>query len=280
MNFSDWLIASDIDGTYLNHQSQFVPRNLEAIARFRDGGGLFTFASGRNGGHLGANVGVPAEICNAPGVMCNGMYLYDFRAQKIVEEYTLSVKDALDILEFCKTRIGAAQYRAMARGGVYTMFTTGRVGKDISTCVPGSVLIGKPETWPKDDWYKMVFRGSAEEMQAVRAALLEVFGDRFTYTCSEKTILELIKKGRNKAAGIASLRRLYPDRTIIACGDFENDIEMLQAADIAVCPANGGDMVKAIADYVLCDCGEGLIADVIEHIAAGDMAPKKEKTQP
>ena len=63
---------------------------------------------------------------------------------------------------------------------------------------------------------------------------------------------------------------------MIACGDFENDIEMLAAADISVCPANACDKVKAIADYQLCSCGEGLIADIIEGLENGTLVPKED----
>ena len=44
---------------------------------------------------------------------------------------------------------------------------------------------------------------------------------------------------------------------------------MLKEADVAVCPANAVDEVKAVSDLVLCDCREGLIADVIEAIEQG-----------
>ena len=61
---------------------------------------------------------------------------------------------------------------------------------------------------------------------------------------------------------------------MIACGDFENDVEMLEEADIAVCPANALPQVKKVADHVLCDCHEGLIADVIEAIEQGRIQPQ------
>ena len=45
-----------------------------------------------------------------------------------------------------------------------------------------------------------------------------------------------------------------------------------QAADVAVCPENAMDAVKEIANYTLCHCKDGLIADVIEKIEAGEIA--------
>jgi hypothetical protein len=46
-DFSKYIIATDLDGTFFNDHSQFVSRNVEAIKRFCAGGGLFTLATGR-----------------------------------------------------------------------------------------------------------------------------------------------------------------------------------------------------------------------------------------
>ena len=46
-------------------------------------------------------------------------------------------------------------------------------------------------------------------------------------------------------------------------------MDMLCAADIAVAPANAIEDIKAMADYVLCDCDEGLIADVVAGLMTG-----------
>ena len=45
--FSHIIIASDLDGTFLNDRSRPVPRNLAAIRYFTEHGGHFTFATGR-----------------------------------------------------------------------------------------------------------------------------------------------------------------------------------------------------------------------------------------
>ena len=58
--------------------------------------------------------------------------------------------------------------------------------------------------------------------------------------------------------------------TFIAVGDFDNDIEMLDAADYAVCPQNAADSAKAHADLVLSrTCEEGTMAELIDRILAG-----------
>jgi hydroxymethylpyrimidine pyrophosphatase-like HAD family hydrolase len=49
-------------------------------------------------------------------------------------------------------------------------------------------------------------------------------------------------------------------------GDYENDLTLLRAADVAVCPANAHPDVKREADMVLCHHDEGVIADLIERL--------------
>ena len=44
---SDYLLISDIDGTLVNTKKEIPPRNIEAIAHFREMGGRFTIATGR-----------------------------------------------------------------------------------------------------------------------------------------------------------------------------------------------------------------------------------------
>ena len=142
----------------------------------------------------------------------------------------------------------------------------------------GIVTFDTPmEEWPLDDWFKMVFVGDPANILRVRRDFERVFGERFGRTTSSARALEVQLPHSNKSVGIDKMRKLTPElaaRTVIACGDIENDIPMLKAADIAICPANALDEVKEVCDLVLCDCDEGLIADIIEAIEAGKILPK------
>ena len=55
--------------------------------------------------------------------------------------------------------------------------------------------------------------------------------------------------------------------TVAACGDFNNDIEMLQNADIPTAPANALDEVKKIACMVTkADCDSGAVAEALYYV--------------
>ena len=81
-DFSDILIITDLDGTFFGKDSRLVPRNLEAVERFKAGGGFFTLATGRMHCNMMKDLPVAAELVNAPMSACNGALLCDIRAWK------------------------------------------------------------------------------------------------------------------------------------------------------------------------------------------------------
>lgn len=59
----------------------------------------------------------------------------------------------------------------------------------------------------------------------------------------------------------------WENYTVAAAGDYDNDLEMLEFADIAVAPRNARDIVKKVADIVTnADCCGGAIAEAIKYL--------------
>ena len=277
-DFSQFLIASDLDGTFLGSKGRLVQRNLDAITRFCANGGKFTLNTGRPHITICPNVPQIATLQNAPSSHCNGAYLYDFQQKEFFFEELLSHKDVDDLLDFALTYCADIAFRANAREQIRVFVPEGCEPPQIPGC-ESYTCDRTVQDWPRDDWYKLVFVGDPTRILRVRHDFERVFGNRFAKTTSSARALEVQLPTSSKAVGLDKMRRLSPEmakRTVIACGDYENDIPMLRAADIAICPANAMDEVKAICNFVLCDCNEGLIADIIENIEAGRILPKEE----
>ncbi len=272
-DFSDFLIASDLDGTFL-WNGTISPRNLEALERFRAGGGIFTLATGRAHLNLRSAVGEPARLLNAPAICDNGAYLYDFRKKQSLQQDLIRAEDAKDLIAFAKSRFPDVRFSVSAVSSIRSEENAGCVARDMLTYDTEAICICPADTWPTDDWYKFLFLDETPRLQEVRAALAAHFGDRLLPTCSSSWILEMQYPHITKALGLQKLKKCLDGakkRTVIACGDYENDMEMLKAADVAVAPDNALDEVKSLADHVLCHCKDGLIADVIEAIERGEI---------
>ncbi|MBE6595602.1 MAG: HAD family phosphatase [Ruminococcaceae bacterium] len=274
MHFSDYLIVSDLDGTFLGN-GKLVPRNVEALRRFRDGGGMFTVATGRAHLNLRSAIGDPLQHVNAPAVICdNGAYLHDYASGTSFAKDLLLPHDAAELLEFTLREFPDVRFSASAVSCIRSAENAGLVALDMATYDPEAVEIRPVEEWPLDDWYKLLFFDTNERLQQVYTAVQKRFGERMIPTFSNTWILEVQYPGIHKALGLQKLKKCLDGagkRKIIACGDFDNDINMLREADVAVCPANAVDAVKAVSDHVLCHCTEGLIANVIEAIEQGSI---------
>ena len=264
--FDNIIIVSDMDGTFFGDKATLVQRNIDAINYFKENGGRITFSTGRVHYNITYAGNGLEKLCNCPAICANGACIYDFESGNVLREVYMNVDDVVRAIKIACEESPTTGERCSTPYGFITHSLTGLIEKDIAHFRGGRV-----EQRPLDDWkgeklLKLVFRDEAEPLLHLRKFLAEKLGDIFTYASSSPRFFEITAKGCSKADGIAFLRGLYPDATVYAVGDYENDLEMLSAADISACPANAMDYVKERADLSLCDCNEGAIAHLISII--------------
>lgn len=273
-DFSDFLIASDLDGTLINTQGTVPQRNLDAIAHFCANGGKFTLNTGRTHHSIRSAVGNIEQLVNAPVVHCNGAYLYDFRKKEFSNELFMPEAHTRALLDFLLTKHPELPFRAMARHQIRYYTPPGRIlSEKAAHFADADALCNDPvSTWQLSDWYKLVLLDVKDVKEQIIREIADYTGIDYGITTSGANILEIQVKGCNKAVGLEKLRHHdtpAKGRCVIACGDYDNDVPALMAADVAVCPENANATAKAHAAHVLCHCNDGLIADIVERIEAG-----------
>lgn len=279
LDFSRYLIVTDLDGTFFGKGARLVERNLAAIEYFKAAGGHITAGTGR----IPANIrkGIPAcgSLFNAPAVTANGAFIYDLTADECLHSTPMDAEATLAAARLVESlnpnvgmRVSTGQCFLVNRDRLNPAILRD-IGGDPDTYA-GEVL--PLSAWETEGalWYKMVFRGEAEDLLAVRPAVEAAFGDTFEYSVSSPHFFELQKKGCTKATGLRYVAERLAERlghpvTTVAVGDQENDLPMLLAADIAACPENAVEAVKAVCHLRLCHHDEGCIADLIERLEAG-----------
>ncbi len=268
------MIVSDLDGTFLDSKGHVVPRNIEAIRTFTAQGGLFTFATGRHHDHLPEAVPGVESLVNLPVIVANGSYLYHYGAQRVMAEVFMDLDPARAALQFARAYYSRVGYRVSTPRGYLTDGRTDYMRRFIDYSAAHRsylVEVAPIEQWSQRLWYKIVFRGEPEELDALNAELKAAFGEQFEYNKSSPILLELQKKGCHKGSMLRVLKESY-ERLLgysirtYGLGDYENDLALLGAADVAVCPSNAIEVVRACADLQLCSCDEGLIAALIERL--------------
>ncbi len=272
--FDNILIVSDIDGTFLGKKSRVVPENLTAIEYFKSEGGRFTFASGRMDVNMRAAIPGLEGLINAPAILANGSYMYDFTREEVVAVNYLDGHEAADMSRFVRENYPDIGLRMSTSTGFLTDAMVGLIEHDLCRKMITNVKVAPVDEWEDfcDDWYKLVVRGPAGVLDEIRARLEARYPGKFEHCKSAPTFYEIQNAGCTKASMLGRLRaRIESEvgqrQTVYCCGDYENDIPMLRAADVAACPSNALDTVKEICDLSLCHCDDGFIAELIASLS-------------
>ena len=273
--YTGMMIASDLDGTFMDAKGRVVQRNIDAISAFCAGGGLFTFATGRHHDHLPEAVPGVERLVNMPVIVANGSYLYDFSTERVLAEVFMEIDVSRAALQYARANYPRVGFRVSTPQGYLTDGRTEYMQKFINYSKKHRsylVEVAPIEQWMQRLWLKIVFQGTCEELDALYADLKATFGEEaFEYNKSSATLFEIQKKGCSKGSMLRVLKQSYEILTgrpikVFGVGDYENDLALLQAADVAVCPSNAQEMVKRVSDMVLTSNDQGVIADLIERL--------------
>ncbi|NLE12100.1 MAG: HAD hydrolase family protein [Clostridiales bacterium] len=258
MNISNILIVTDIDNTFLGDESVLPEENAEAVKRFIAAGGHFTFATGRYEPSFAEGVPCYRELMNAPGIFCNGAYCRDFYTKEFIDTCPLEPLPALKLSREMLAAFPDIDSRLTCEKGLFYLREKGRD-------IPDSEL-------PTDEpWYKIIFMGDPDRLDEARDFMIERSGSRYAFSKSYPEVLEILEAGATKGSMLRSLKKHMEKKLgrpleVWACGDFENDLPMLEAADVACCPSNALEEVQALSEHVLSPNNQGFMAEMIELI--------------
>ena len=260
------LIALDLDGTLLTSTKEISQKNKAALQAAREKGVHVVLTTGRP---LQAIEGFLKEL-NLIGV---GEYSITFNGG-LVQENTGQI---LDKIGFSKQEVEkiyqvttqlALPLDVLHGGNVYSLPAIH--DSLYLTCNPLLHKIeSNIETLPIDLTYnKAVSAMDASFIDQQIPLIPKDLYDQFEIFKSRDILLEWSPKGVHKANGLSRLiAHLGIDKSeVMACGDEENDLTMVEWAGLGVAMANATDKLKSVAKLVLPKTNdEDGIAWAIEH---------------
>ena len=270
--YESYMIISDLDGTIIPHGGCVSEANKRAIESFLAGGGHFGIATGRTpeaaAGYLdGVSI-------TAPSIFFNGSMLYDWQAGKVFVTKPLTQAGAPDLwprfAALCLERFPKACIEVYTQEDCHIIsnprYDDPRLPHEhYRYCHSDLADLADVRKTP---WLKFfVCADPADIRELEREA--EVFG---TAACShhfysEANYHEFVAKGVSKGSMLEAIRQMpeFSQTKIIALGDYLNDRELLEAADISVASGNAHEDLKALADATGCRAEDDLIVWLLEH---------------
>lgn len=275
MKYRQTALFSDLDSTLFDHRGRVSEANIAAIKEYIAQGGLFGVATGR--ASYNALKYLSSVPINAPSIVFNGAAVYDYASKSYLAEAGLD-KAAVGFIK----ELAAGERRLDIQ--IYTdeeiCYITPREHAwqpFVDMHMPCSFC--RAEDIEDKLWLKAVLISSrpdgGAELEQIKSLIAQrgledkldiVLGT--TDILPEAKYFELLPHATNKGSGIELLRTLSPvaGRSIICVGDYWNDLEMLQKADIACAPENGADGVKAAARFITPSNDHDAIAYIIKSI--------------
>ena len=245
------LIVLDLDGTLLTDNQTISPYTKDILFKAKEAGHLVMIATGRP---FRASSGYYKELqLTTPIVNFNGAFThhpYNTSFQSMHSPLALRVvHDVVDSVN----KLAYENLIAEVKDDVYLHNEDDRLNALITNGDPkitrGNLkmnLLEDPTSLliQSDETYVPVIR---QHLQDVHAELIEhrKWGAPFP-------IIEIVRKGLNKAVGISKIAHEFqvPQERIIAFGDEDNDLEMIDYAGIGVAMSNGISELKSIANEI------------------------------
>ena len=250
------LIVSDLDGTLMKPNTAAISSStLEVIAGLLDAGIPFMPASGRqypNVRQLFAPFADRISFVAENGVVA---YLNDELVYRATLDYDLGLEivRAIQDRDGCETMVsGAKTYYITPENASFKTYLEVGCGF-VVTCVDDLENIGEP--------YGKISAFYPDSIGDDLHFWIDRFGNRCTVTTSSDKWLDIMPTGVNKATALAVvLDHLGIDPAdVIAFGDAENDVEMLQLVGCSIAKADGAPGALACARYTTDDVASALV---------------------
>lgn len=247
------LIALDLDGTLLSDDKNISERNQQILRKAMDEGHIVVIATGRP--HR-ASIQYYRELrLDTPMVNFNGALIHHPTDDKWDALHNpMSNRTALRIIEACYD-LNVHNILAEVRDSVYLdQYDEAIINLFQSHADDPPFIIGGLKNKLQKDPTSLLIHPKEDKIQALKEHLDDEHAEVIEHRNwgAPWNIIEIVKKGINKSVGLRKLAHYYhiPQEQIIAFGDEDNDLEMIDYAGVGVAMENGIDELKSIAKYV------------------------------
>jgi len=258
--YDGMLLCSDFDGT-LYWGGGIPENNLRAIAEFEREGGRFTLCTGRKWNIL-QELKLPLTL-RTPMVCINGSMICTPEGAVLFEQSMdgrVLLPTVLALREEWKDELQGFHVYAPPGDsfGRIAADETERLTEAMSQMIYKIVLVCRRDGGKEADDARGI---------ALRERCRQLFDlDAYSVVRSWDIGVEILNPQCTKGKTAKRLCRMIGAEKLICVGDFENDVDMLQEADLAFAVENARDAVKACAHQVLCHARDGAIADLISRL--------------
>ncbi|WP_026571123.1 MULTISPECIES: Cof-type HAD-IIB family hydrolase [Sediminibacillus] len=252
MKTNQHLIALDLDGTLLTDNKVISEKTKKVIMQAKQAGHVVVIATGRP--HR-ASIDYYKELeLDTPMVNFNGALIHHPLDKKWDAVHSpLPNRTAKAIVQTCYD-LEVNNIMAEVGDDVYLDQYDEELMEIFHTDQANPVTVGSLKNNLQDDPTSLLIHPQEEHIQELRSHL----NDKHASVIEHRKwgapwhVIEIVRKGLNKAVGLEKIARYFdiPQSHIIAFGDEDNDLEMIEYAGVGVAMGNGIEELKKLANHV------------------------------
>lgn len=268
------LIALDMDFTLLNEEKMISKRNKEALSKAMEKGIKIVLATARV--YVSARHFAKQLNFQTPIIACNGAFIKDESKGKVLYKATVPDDVTLELVRLSHEKGLFPQL--FTYDSIYTekiinvAFRYDEYNKYLSIeDKVNVVVVNKIEDVIKKEKVEILKSivvndddSGEKDIRDIRNSLRDI--NHATIDQSGPKYLEIVNKEASKGLALEKLSKLYgiERESIIAMGDYENDISMIEFAGLGVAMGNASESLKAKADYITGNYKDDGVAQAIE----------------
>ncbi len=253
------LIALDLDNTLITKTTDFSKADLDAIEKAKEAGIYVTLASGR--AYRSLKMFIDRLELDTYSISTGGAIISDKNNKRLYTKF-VEPKTAAEIIRFAYDNGYYAQvyinddfcfYRAGKESALY----------EEATGVPG-VLDEKLAERDEIETAKILFIDEPDRIEALRPVLENQFS-HIKALRSFPHYLEINHEDCGKGSALKALGEMLGIKReeMMAIGDSEIDVSMIEYAGIGVAMGNAAEHIKKAADYITEDVLNSGVAEAI-----------------
>lgn len=245
------LIVLDLDGTLLKDDKTISNKTKNVIFKAKEAGHEVMIATGRP--YRSSEMYYRELDLNSPIVNFNGAFVHHPKDHHFgIHHSPLEMNVAKDIVDACNS-FDFHNIVAEVIDDVYIHYHDEKL-LEIFSYGSSNITTGDLRRFLNTSPTSMLIHSEEAQVKQIRNHLSEVHAEVIEHRSwgNPFPIIEIVKHGLNKAVGLKRVSDYYgiPKERIIAFGDEDNDLEMLDFAGYGIAMGNGIDEVKNIANDV------------------------------
>lgn len=263
------LVFCDLDGTVATFDGRVRSAVREAMQAVVDAGAWITLSTGRGYQLLRPFLG--RVVINAPLICCNGGLIVEPSKREVLYLKPMPLSLAHDLVRLAQTEgiemwFYLADMETMLENRASDVgFVLRRDGVRVREAPDPVAELNQPP-------HKVVIATESPEVTpAVVGRVQQHVGDRARVLASSPQRVEVILPGISKAwamSWVAAYLDVKREETI-GIGDGDNDVEMLEWADLGIAMGNATPAVKVAASWVAPPVEEDGVAVVLRRFVLG-----------